>query len=140
MVKMMTGDAGAEDRDEHGGEGDGREGHHDVEGAHHALVAELARGGGDRSEQCADDEGDGGRAEPDDQGVARAVDDAGEDVASRPVGAEPVVAVGAQHRRAGGERILREQRCEHRGEDDDDQDAEGHPGGEGQGAEGDARP
>lgn len=46
-------DAGAEHGDEDGRERDRREGHDDVEGAHDGLVAESARGGGERSEDGA---------------------------------------------------------------------------------------
>lgn len=51
--------------------------------------------------------------------------DAGEDVASRAVGAEPVVAAGRLYGGARGQRVLGEQGGEYGAEDDDDQDAEG---------------
>ncbi len=132
-------DAGAEHRDEDGRERDRRERHDDVEGAHDGLVAEPARGGGERAEQGSGGQGAGGRAEADDQRVARAVQDAGEHVAARPVGAEPVVAARGLDGGARGQGVLGEQGGEYGAEDDDDQDAEGDAGGYREGAEGDAR-
>lgn len=85
------------------------------------------------------DQRHGGRAEADDQRVAGAVHDAGEDVAAGPVGAEPVGAAGCLHRGSGGQRVLGEQWGEYGAEYDDDQYAEGDAGGDRKGAERDAR-
>ena len=74
---------------QHSGQGDAREAHDDIEGAHDDLGNGPACGGGDGAEHCRDQQREPGGEQADDQRDAGAVDGAREQVASGVVGAEP---------------------------------------------------
>ncbi len=97
----------AERGQQHSGQGDARERHQDVHEAHDQFVHGLAGRRGEGAQQGARQDGQDHGAEADHERGLGAEQQAGEDVAAQPVGAEEVLGTGRGGGDEGLQRIVR---------------------------------